>query len=198
MTKPPRGPREIKRAADTKAATVQSRPVAPGRDPAGQRDLFEPRKGSAPLLSFVKPCLATLVEKVPTGDRWLHEIKWDGYRLMIRIERGEVSLLTRRGHDWTDRFPTIREAAKALRVDTALIDGEAVVEVGGIPNFSALQAALGAREGPGHKAAHEAVFYAFDLLHLDGADLGGTPLVERKQALAPLVERPRRSASLSI
>jgi bifunctional non-homologous end joining protein LigD len=132
--------------------------------------------------------LASLVDKVPVGDRWLHEIKWDGYRLIVRIDRGKVALLTRRGHDWTDRFPTIRDAAKALPLESALIDGEAVVEVNGIPSFPALQAALGAREGPGHKAAHEAVFYSFDLLHLDGADLSRLPLVERKQALAPLVE----------
>ena len=106
----------------------------------------------------------------------------------IRVDKGRVALLTRRGHDWTERFPTIRDAVKGLPVATALIDGEAVVEVDGISDFSALQAALGAREGPGHKAAHEAVFYAFDLLHLDGADLSRMPLAERKQVLAGLVE----------
>ena len=188
MAKPPRRPREIKRAADAKAASVQSPAFVRPRRRAGQGDLFAPRRGPAPLPSFVEPCLASLVAKVPAGERWLHEIKWDGYRLMIRVDNGRVALLTRRGHDWTDRFPTIRDAVKGLPVETALIDGEAVVEVDGISNFSALQAALGAREGPGHKAAHEAVFYAFDLLHLDGADLSRMPLADRKQALAGLVE----------
>jgi bifunctional non-homologous end joining protein LigD len=129
-----------------------------------------------------------LVSEVPKGDRWLHEIKWDGYRLMLRIDRGRVTVLTRRGHDWTARFPTIAEAARRLPVTSAMIDGEAVVETAsGVPDFSALQAALGARDGPGHKAAHEAVLYAFDLLHLDGRDLRGLPLTARKQQLAKLV-----------
>ena len=129
------------------------------------------------------------------ATRWVHEIKWDGYRLQIRIEDGEVTILTRRGHDWTDRFPTIRDAAKALPVRRALIDGEAVVEVNGISSFSALQAALGAREGPGHKAAHEAVFYAFDLLHLNGVDLQPAPLLKRKEALVEVVPGGRRARS---
>jgi bifunctional non-homologous end joining protein LigD len=129
-----------------------------------------------------------LVSEVPKGEKWLHEIKWDGYRLMLRIERGRVTVLTRRGHDWTARFPTIAEAARRLPVTSAMIDGEAVVENGnGVPDFSALQAALGARDGPGHKAAHEAVLYAFDLLHLEGRDLRGLPLTARKQQLAELV-----------
>jgi bifunctional non-homologous end joining protein LigD len=140
------------------------------------------------LPAFVEPCLATLVSEVPKGDKWLHEIKWDGYRLMLRIERGRVTVLTRRGHDWTGRFPSIAEAARQLHVTSAMIDGEAVVEnTNGVPDFSALQAALGAREGPGHKAAHEAVLYAFDLLHLDGRDLRGLPLTARKRQLADLV-----------
>ena len=88
---------------------------------------------------------------------------------------------------WTDRFPGIRDAAKALPVRRALIDGEAVVEIDGIPNFSALQAALGAREGPKHKAAHEAVLYAFDLLHLNGVDLQPAPLLKRKAALKEII-----------
>jgi bifunctional non-homologous end joining protein LigD len=137
--------------------------------------------------AFVEPCLATSRSDVPAGDKWVHEIKWDGYRLQVRIEGGQVTILTRRGHDWTDRFPSIRDIAKKLPVRSALIDGEAVVEVDGIPSFSAMQAALGAREGPGHKAAHEAVLYAFDLLHLNGVDLQPAPLLKRKTALAELI-----------
>jgi bifunctional non-homologous end joining protein LigD len=136
-----------------------------------------------------------LREKVPAGEKWVHEIKWDGYRLMVRIDHGQVTILTRGAHDWTDRFPSIRDAAAQLPVRTALLDGEAVVEVNGISDFSALQAALGAREGPGHKAAHESVFYAFDLLHLNGVDLQPAPLLKRKAALSELWPGcPARSA----
>jgi bifunctional non-homologous end joining protein LigD len=119
---------------------------------------------------------------VPEGERWLHEIKWDGYRLAVRIDSGRVRLLTRGGLDWTERFPSIMEAAKALDVRTAYLDGEAVVEERGIPDFGALQAALAA--GP----AHRALLFAFDLLHLDGRDLRREPLMERKALLERLLE----------
>ena len=184
MAKPPRTRRPIKRATNVKASTVRGRALKPAKGARMRPELFD-----EPLPPFVEPCLATLRPNVPAGDKWVHEIKWDGYRLQIRIDNGRVSILTRRGHDWTDRFPAIRDAAKALPVRLALIDGEAVVEVNGIASFSALQAALGAREGPGHKAAHEAVFYAFDLLHLNGVDLQPAPLLKRKEALVELTGR---------
>ena len=144
MAKPP-PPRPIKRATSVKDSTVRGRALKAAKGAGKQPELFD-----EPLPSFVEPCLATLRANVPTGDRCA-EIKWDGYRLQIRIEDGKVTILTRRGHDWTDRFPAIRDAAKALPVRLALIDGEAVVEVNGIASFPALQAALGARDGPGHK-----------------------------------------------
>ena len=184
MAKPPRSAHPIKRATNAEDSTVRGRALKPAKGAGKQPELFD-----EPLPSFVEPCLATLRSAVPAGDRWVHEIKWDGYRLQIRIEDGQVTILTRRGHDWTDRFPAIRDAAKALPVRLALIDGEAVVEVNGIASFSALQAALGARDGPGHKAAHEAVFYAFDLLHLNGVNLQPAPLLKRKEALVELTGR---------
>ena len=184
MAKPPRPPRPIKRATNVKDSTVRGRALKPAKGAGLRPELFD-----EPLPPFVEPCLATLRSTVPAGGKWVHEIKWDGYRLQIRIEDGRVTILTRRGHDWTDRFPAIRDAAKALPVRLALIDGEAVVEVNGIASFSALQAALGARQGPGHKAAHEAVFYACDLLHLNGVDLQPAPLLKRKQALVDLTGR---------
>jgi bifunctional non-homologous end joining protein LigD len=110
-----------------------------------------------------------------------------GTAIGFRSASKTAAILTRRGHDWTDRFPAIRHAAKALPVRLAVIDGAAVVEVNGIASFSALQAARGAREGPGHRAAHEAVFYAFDLPHLNGVDLRPAPLLKRKAALVELV-----------
>jgi bifunctional non-homologous end joining protein LigD len=174
MAKPPRPVRPIKQTTSAKDSTVRGRALKPAKGIGMWPELFDDR-----LPAFVEPCLATLRSKVPAGDKWVHEVKWDGYRLQIRIENGKVAILTRRGHNWTDRFPSIRDAAKALPVRLALIDGEAVVEINGI---ATLQAALGAREGPGHKAAHEAVFYAFDLLHLNGVDLQPAPLLKRKGA----------------
>lgn len=137
----------------------------------------------APLPDFVEPQLATLVDKAPSGARWVHEIKFDGYRLEVRIEDGEVRLLTRTGLDWTSRFGSrLAEAFKALPASNALIDGELVVEGGnGASSFSALQADLS------EERTDRFLFYAFDLLFLDGEDLRRKPLVERKAALAKLL-----------
>jgi bifunctional non-homologous end joining protein LigD len=137
----------------------------------------------AALPSFVEPALATLVAKPPIGAGWLHEIKFDGYRLQARIEGGRVKLLTRSGLDWSDRFgKDILDAFRALPATKALIDGEVVVEgQAGASDFSALQAALSEGRTDGF------VFYVFDLLYLDGVDLRGAPLTARKQALAALV-----------
>jgi bifunctional non-homologous end joining protein LigD len=179
--------RVIKRSVDGEAATVRSRALNP-KPSRSQPDLFKAPPKRDPMPKVVEPCLATLVDTVPRGPRWFHEIKWDGYRLMAHLDRGKVRLITRRGHDWTERFPTIARALPSLGATTVILDGEAVVESdNGIPSFSALQAALGARSGPGHKAAIEAVYYAFDLLHLDGRDYRDEPLEARRAALASLM-----------
>ena len=137
----------------------------------------------APLPDFVEPSLATLVRKAPTGKRWLHEIKFDGYRIQVRIDAGKVKLRTRSGLDWTARFGKgLVTAFRALPLESALIDGELVVEnASGASDFSALQAALsdGRTDGFG--------FYAFDLLHLDGYDLQQVSLVRRKELLKRLL-----------
>jgi bifunctional non-homologous end joining protein LigD len=137
----------------------------------------------SPLPSFVEPTLATLVDKPPSGGRFIHEIKFDGYRLQARIDIGNLRLLTRSGLDWASKFgKAIAAAFKALPLGTALIDGELVVEnENGSSDFSALQADLS--EGRDDRF----VFYAFDLLYLDGHDLRATPLLARKQALASLL-----------
>ena len=148
-----------------------------------------PRRPSpvASPLKLIAPSLATLVDQPPSGVRWLHEIKWDGYRLIACVAQGEVVLRTRRGLDWTARFPTIAAAIARLPIAAAVLDGEAVVEnERGLPDFSALQAALGVRNArghPGYKTAPEAVYYAFDLLWLDGEDLRERALEERRSAL---------------
>ncbi|WP_158929712.1 DNA ligase D [Acidisphaera sp. S103] len=137
----------------------------------------------APLPTFREPMLATLVATPPAGDRWLHEIKFDGYRLQARIEAGKVKLLTRSGLDWTDRFGTdVLAALRALPFETALLDGELVVETAsGASDFSALQADLS--EG----RTNRFVFYLFDLLYLDGFDLTALPLIARKKRLEKLL-----------
>jgi bifunctional non-homologous end joining protein LigD len=133
---------------------------------------------------FMEPTLATLSSKPPAGDRWIHEIKFDGYRLQARIEAGRVKLFTRSGLDWTKKFgKEVVSAFQDLPVGTAIIDGELVVEAGsGASDFSALQAALS--EG----RTERFVFYAFDLLYLDGYDLRPSPLAERKSLLQKIVD----------
>jgi bifunctional non-homologous end joining protein LigD len=91
----------------------------------------------------VEPCLALLQSKPPEGDDWAFEVKWDGYRLAVHVEHGKVSVITRGGHDWTARFPTIAHDVRELGLDTAVLDGEAVVlDNNGVSDFGALQKAL--------------------------------------------------------
>ncbi len=127
--------------------------------------------------------LATLVETAPTGTDWIHEIKFDGYRLLGYVSGGAVSLYTRNGNDWTGKFPDIVASIKAMSVDDAVIDMEAVVrDPDGKTNFQKLQNTL---SEDGKSALIEA--YAFDLLHLDGEDLRSLPLLERKEKLKAII-----------
>ncbi|WP_029352090.1 DNA ligase D [Bosea sp. 117] len=170
-------PAPKKTAASRRAAQASA---VPGMsDPAGIKGA---RKAALP--DFVPPMLATLVAAPPAGGQWLHEIKFDGYRLQARIEAGRVKLITRGGLDWTGRFGTaVPGALRTLPVGTALIDGELVVETAaGASDFSALQADLS--EGRSDRF----VFYAFDLIHLDGYDLIGVPLTGRKRLLEELID----------
>lgn len=126
--------------------------------------------------------LATLVAEAPEGDGWLHEVKYDGYRLRVALDRGRARVRTRNGADWTDRFRGIAQAAEALPASSALLDGEAVVfGADGRPDFGALQQALADRDPAG------VTFVAFDLLYLDGFDLRGETLLRRKELLEGLV-----------
>lgn len=154
-----------------------------------RKDAAIPRAKKAPMPDFVEPALAALRPAPPTGAKWLHEVKFDGYRLQARLEGQQVRLLTRSGLDWTDRFGAeVTDALRALPAETFIIDGELVVEAGaGASDFSALQADLS--EGRNDRF----VFYAFDLLYLNGQDLRAAPLLARKQALEDLVgSRPGR------
>jgi bifunctional non-homologous end joining protein LigD len=128
------------------------------------------------------PQLATLVKTPPAGDLWLHEIKYDGYRIGCLIRGGRVSLISRNGKDWTAAYPVIVDAAKALDVDDAVLDGEvAVVLPDGRTSFQALQHAQG------DSARGKMVYFAFDLLRLNGQSLVALPLEERKQLLLELI-----------
>ena len=140
--------------------------------------------GHAALPAFVAPCLATLSDKAPDSGKWVHEIKFDGYRIQARLDRGKVKLLTRKGLNWTSKFPTVAAAIAKLPAKNALIDGEVVVEGDdGLSSFSLLQQDLKA-------SRHDRMtLYAFDLMHLDGTDLKQLPLVARKEALAKLLKR---------
>jgi bifunctional non-homologous end joining protein LigD len=138
--------------------------------------------GAARLPDFVPPSLATLLDRPPRGKEWLHEIKYDGYRIEARLDHGKVRLFTRNEQDWTHRFKPIAAAVAALPAETALLDGELVVEDDkGVSSFSLLQIDLKAGR------SDRLVYYVFDLLFLDGRDLTGAPLTARKAALERLL-----------
>jgi bifunctional non-homologous end joining protein LigD len=136
---------------------------------------------------FIEPMLATLARSPPEGSRWVHEIKFDGYRLEARIVDGGVSLWTRSGLDWTAKFgDDVKAAFLALPVKQAIIDGELVVEnASGVAEFALLQADLS--EG----RTNRFVYYAFDCLYLNGYDLRRVPLIHRKEILAELIGAKR-------
>jgi bifunctional non-homologous end joining protein LigD len=144
--------------------------------------------------SDYRPQLATLVKQAPAGDAWLHEIKYDGYRIGCRIRRGRVTLFSRTGKDWTAAFPEIVDAARELGLDDALIDGEvAVVLPDGRTSFQALQN----RFGPGDTTERASIaYFVFDLLRADGKVLRDEPLEARKRRLKVLIGRPRKNARL--
>ena len=132
-------------------------------------------------LAFIPPLKPTLTAKPPEGDGWLHEVKHDGYRTQLIVEAGAARAFTMNGHDWTDRYPELVAAAGKLKCRTAILDGEAVVQrEDGVADFHALRRALSAEP-------HRIVYFAFDLLHLDGEDLRKLPLIERRARLEKLL-----------
>ena len=140
-----------------------------------------PGARKAKLPAKVSPQLATLVTDPPKGEEWVHELKFDGYRVLCELKDGKVRIITRNGKDWTDRFGPVADAIAALPAEEALLDGEvAVLLPNGTTSFQALQNALGGGK-------ENLVFFAFDLLHLDGQDLRPLPLLQRKEALATLL-----------
>ncbi len=156
------------------ATDRQERPPMPSKARAGEYP------------GFVPPALATLKPSPPEGRKWLHEIKFDGYRLQAHLREGRVTLFTRSGHDWTARFgPAIPAALGAIDAREVVLDGEVVVSgPSGASDFSLLQADLS------EERTDRMVFYAFDILHLDGTDLRPAPLMDRKDTLEALLGQP--------
>ena len=159
-------------AAELRAAGVTSAPAKPKKSAA---------KEIAAIPDFVAPQLCTSVDQPPSGEGWGHEIKFDGYRVQMRIEDGEATLKTRKGLDWTGKFKAI--AKEGGKLPDGLIDGEIVaLDQNGHPNFSTLQAAIA--DGK----TDDLIFFAFDLLFADGLDLRRLPLAERKERLKALLD----------
>lgn len=173
--------------------------IAAGREPedaTGDDEGVEPiarmkhaRRGKKPgkKPEFAKPQLATLVDEVPTGNRWMHEIKFDGYRALIAVSGDDVTVWTRNRKDWTDKFGPLVEAIAALDLPPALIDGEIVaLDKDGNPDFSTLQSVL--KRGHGSQGRQDKLaFFAFDLLQVEGEDLTPRSNIERKDHLEALL-----------
>jgi bifunctional non-homologous end joining protein LigD len=175
VKKTARAPRPAPRAKSTRARNAARR-----QKRARNKKDDDSRPARTP--PFVPPSLATLRSDPPTGSEWVHEIKFDGYRIQAQLAQRHVRLLTRKGLDWTGKFPNVAAAVAALPARSALVDGEVVIEdEKGVSSFSGLQAALKAGE------QERFIYYVFDLLHFDGRDLLDQPMIERKAQLHKLV-----------
>src|SRR5687768_15325798 len=142
---------------------------------------------SRPPKSLAPP-VPILSAEPPEGDGWIHEIKHDGFRTLLRVDRGDVRAFTRGGHDWSDKYGRVIEACGKLKCRSALIDGEVIVQdKHGLSDFAALRAAI---EG----APHRLVMFAFGLLFLNGKDLRRLPLTERRKLLRDLIPKDPCSA----
>ena len=163
--------------ASAEAVAVEQSPPKTALNPRPSSS----RPSSSAMPQFVEPQLTRSVERPPNGAGWVHEIKFDGYRLQLRSEGGQASLRTRKGLDWSARFPEI--AAEGARLPDAMLDGEAVaLDDHGAPDFAGLQLALSEQKTAG------LVFYAFDILFEGGEDLRDVPLSERKQRLKTVLD----------
>src|ERR1700730_5112859 len=152
-------------------------------------DVADPQ---SPPPTFTQPQLSLLVKTPPSGPDWAHELKYDGYRIHARLVRGEARLLTRTGLDWTDRYEATARSISGLAVHSAYLDGElCAVRPDGTTSFSEIQAATDERR------TSNLVYFVFDLLFLDGKNLTGLPLLERKERLKAILEDAPRSVQYS-
>ena len=168
-------------SAHSSRAPSSSRPLRSGQDFSSVSGAVKARQPD-----WIAPQLATLVDRMPTDEGWLHEIKFDGYRLLCRVRNGEARLFTRNGNDWTGKLQNQADAIVRLGMKEAWLDGEAVVFTrDGRSSFQALQNAFDSR------FTGTIVYCVFDLLYANGFDLRQTPLIERKRLLASLLhDRP--------
>ncbi len=167
-------------ASWTKTPAGKARPGKAGSGKTGATPKkASPRKSDPP--AFRSPQKASLVDSVPSGSAWIHEIKFDGYRCLLALGGGKARIHTRSGLDWTDKFPEITEAAASIEVGSALLDGEIVkLNEKGASDFSALQQAIS-------EGGRNLSLYLFDALEIDGENLAPLPNIERKQRLASLI-----------
>ncbi|MBM3617536.1 MAG: ATP-dependent DNA ligase, partial [Alphaproteobacteria bacterium] len=176
--------RSMEQIANAKDSIWKSKNAAKNK-PAAKKKMPLVKKGKDKFPSFIKPQLATLVDALPEGEKWVHEVKFDGYRLQAHINAGKVKLFTRSGLNWTAKFPKLATSLGNLPCDSAILDGEVVaINPDGVSNFKALQYALSEADDG------ELQFYAFDLLYRDGVNLMKEKLTARKASLAELLEKP--------
>src|SRR4029453_12523593 len=141
--------------------------------------------------AFVSPQLATLVDSAPAEDGWLHEIKFDGYRMLCHLDHGKVRFFSRNQKDWSSKFPGVAKVINSLKATTAIIDGEVVmIDPSGRTSFQKLQQAMGRGGATGF------IYQVFDLIYFEGLDLTRTPLIERKEVLKELVATGTKSTLL--
>jgi bifunctional non-homologous end joining protein LigD len=166
----------------------------PAKASKGRTARAKAARRATPLpLDILEVELATLTDAPPEGGDWLHEIKLDGYRIVARIENGQTQLYTRRGNDWTARAPNVATSLAKLPLRNGVLDGEIVsLQRNGVSSFQALQNAL----SEGRSSA--LVYFAFDLMFLDGEELRQKPLLERKAALAALLARASTSDNVRL
>jgi bifunctional non-homologous end joining protein LigD len=148
------------------------------------------RKMKLPMA--ISPQLATLVVEPPQGEQWLHEVKWDGYRLITRVGKTDIKLLTRHHNDWTEQFPSLVSAFESLKLPESIFDGEVVaLDRAHKADFQILQNSMAA-----NKALGDLIYYVFDLLYYDGYDLMAVPLLERKQLLQKILQSKSLSPAI--
>jgi len=154
--------------------------------------LFGAHRRAIPTARQLQAQLATLVDEPPQGDEWLHEIKFDGYRMFCRLDGGHAAFISRTGQDWTSRLASLAQATEKLAARNAILDGELVVlDSQGVSQFQLLQNALGDNRNA------QLVYYAFDLIYLDGNDLQDVALETRKKSLHRLLSAtPKISARI--
>ena len=158
----------------------EPRGARPARSAVSEIDLSA--SVSAPLPAKLEPQLATLAASLPASGDWISEAKLDGYRMLSRVAKGQVRLITRSGHDWTARFPALASEVEELPLISGWLDGEITVLKNGLPNFAALQDAIDGN------ANQDIVYFLFDLMYLNGKDLRKVPLWARRALLVQLVE----------